>query len=154
MAAVAPDFTGRPPDSLRAILGRLIDRYLLIGYTLLAVIYLLLPVAVVILFSFNNPPGRSNFVWSGFTLKYWLNPFGVAGLLDAVGLSLIDRVPVHADRDRARHADRHRPGALPVPRACRGQLADLPADGDAGDHHGRIAADPVRVHRIASRSSR
>ena len=88
MAAVTPDFTG-PPDSLRASLGRLIDRYLLIGYTLLAVIYLLLPVAVVILFSFNNPPGRSNFVWSGFTLKYWLNPFGVAGLPKAVGLSLV-----------------------------------------------------------------
>lgn len=68
--------------------ARVLDKYLLVVYTLLAVIYLLMPVFVIILFSFNNPPGRSNFLWSGFTLKYWLNPFGVSGLFDAVLLSL------------------------------------------------------------------
>ena len=30
-----------------------------------------------ILFSFNDPAGKSNVVWQGFTLKYWLHPFSV-----------------------------------------------------------------------------
>jgi spermidine/putrescine transport system permease protein len=69
-------------------LWRFVDRYLLVIYTVLAVIYLMLPVALIILFSFNDPAGRSNVVWQGFTLKYWANPLGVAGLADAVVLSL------------------------------------------------------------------
>lgn len=88
MAAVARPLAARPGGGIRGRIARLSDRYALIVYTLLAVIYLLLPVSVIILFSFNDPPGRSNFLWSGFTLKYWLNPLGVAGLFDAVRLSL------------------------------------------------------------------
>jgi len=33
--------------------------------------WLALPIAVVILFSFNNPHGRYNYSWTGFTLKWW-----------------------------------------------------------------------------------
>jgi spermidine/putrescine transport system permease protein len=73
----------------RHLLARLIDRYLLVVYALLAIIYLLMPVAVIILFSFNDPTGRTNYTWHGFTLKYWLNPFGVAGLFEAVSLSIV-----------------------------------------------------------------
>ncbi|MEI7742818.1 MAG: ABC transporter permease [Chloroflexota bacterium] len=87
--AAASRVANRPNSGVRGLLSRLVDRYLMIVYTVLAVIYLLTPVFVIILFSFNNPPGRSNFVWSGFTLKYWLNPFGVAGLPEAFGLSLL-----------------------------------------------------------------
>jgi len=83
-AATTPD--RRPRGN---ILARLADRYLLVVYTLLAIIYLLMPVAVIILFSFNDPAGRYNFTWQGFTFKYWLNPFGVAGLFDAVYLSIV-----------------------------------------------------------------
>jgi spermidine/putrescine transport system permease protein len=68
---------------------RFLDRYLLVIYTVLAVVYLMLPVALIILFSFNNPAGKSNTVWQGFTLKYWMNPLGVDGLPQAVGLSLV-----------------------------------------------------------------
>ncbi|MEO5703995.1 MAG: ABC transporter permease [Candidatus Limnocylindrales bacterium] len=68
---------------------RLIDRYLLFTYTGLAVIYLLLPVAIIILFSFNNPAGRRNFVWQEFSIDAWLQPFAVPGLASAVGLSLL-----------------------------------------------------------------
>ncbi len=70
-------------------LRRVLDRYLLIVYTCLAVIYLMLPVALIILFSFNNPQGKSNVVWQGFTLKYWMNPLGVDGLPEALGLSIV-----------------------------------------------------------------
>jgi spermidine/putrescine transport system permease protein len=89
MAAMTQASSKRPRGGVRDRIGRLSDKYALIVYATLAVIYLLLPVAVIILFSFNDPPGRSNFIWSGFTLKYWLNPFGVAGLFDAVSLSLV-----------------------------------------------------------------
>jgi spermidine/putrescine transport system permease protein len=68
---------------------RFLDRYLLIIYSVLAVIYLMLPVALIILFSFNNPAGKANVTWQGFTLKYWMNPLGVDGLPSAVGLSLV-----------------------------------------------------------------
>jgi spermidine/putrescine transport system permease protein len=86
MAVVTPAVSARPRTQAA---WRLVDRYMMVVYTLLAIIYLLLPVSVIILFSFNDPAGRSNFTWQGFTLKYWLNPFGVAGLFDAVSLSLI-----------------------------------------------------------------
>jgi spermidine/putrescine transport system permease protein len=57
-------------------------------YALLALAYLLLPVAVIALFSFNDPGGRFNYTWQGFTLDNWRNPFGVPGLSEAVGMSL------------------------------------------------------------------
>ena len=47
----------RPPG---AGLFKLLDRYLLYVYTAFAILYLMLPVAVMALFSVNDPPGRSN----------------------------------------------------------------------------------------------
>ena len=37
-----------------------------------------------IVFSFNDPPGRFNFVWGEFSLAAWQNPFGRLGLEDAL----------------------------------------------------------------------
>jgi spermidine/putrescine transport system permease protein len=74
---------------LGSTVRRLVDRYLMVVYTIFAVIYLMLPVSLVILFSFNDPAGKSNVVWQGFTLKYWMNPLGLDGLPEAVGLSLV-----------------------------------------------------------------
>jgi spermidine/putrescine transport system permease protein len=65
-----------------------VRRHVLAVYALLAFTYLLVPIAVVILFSFNNPRGRFNYTWEGFTFRHWENPFGVPGLLDALKLSL------------------------------------------------------------------
>ena len=56
---------------------------------ILALVYLLLPIVVVIVFSFNDPVGRFNFTWQGFSLDAWKNPFGFPGLGDAVQLSLL-----------------------------------------------------------------
>jgi spermidine/putrescine transport system permease protein len=55
---------------------------------LAALVYLLLPNAVVVLFSFNDPVGRFNFTWNAFTLDAWRDPCGVDGLCEALGLSL------------------------------------------------------------------
>ena len=57
-------------------------------YAVLAVAYLMLPIAVVILFSFNEPAGRFNYVWQEFTLDNWLNWDDVLGIRDAVVTSL------------------------------------------------------------------
>jgi spermidine/putrescine transport system permease protein len=51
-------------------------------------VYLLLPIAVVIAFSFNHPTGRFNYVWQGFTWDNWRYWDGVPGLRSAIVLSL------------------------------------------------------------------
>src|SRR5918992_1380125 len=44
-------------------------------WSALALLYLFIPVLIVALFSFNDPRGRFNFTWEGFTLDHWANPF-------------------------------------------------------------------------------
>ena len=66
-----------------------VDRWVVPAFTAAAIIYLLVPIAVMILFSFNDPPGRFNFVWGEFSMAAWGNPFGRPGLQDAITLSLI-----------------------------------------------------------------
>lgn len=88
MAAITAQAAARPLG-LGPRFKRFVDKYLLLTYTGLAVIYLLLPVAVIILFSFNNPTGKANFVWHEFSLHAWLNPLGVPGIGNAVWLSIV-----------------------------------------------------------------
>jgi spermidine/putrescine transport system permease protein len=71
----------------RDVLGFL-RRHLLTAYALLAFAYLLLPIAVVVVFSFNDPAGRFNYTWQGFTFENWTNWNGVPGLTEAMSLSL------------------------------------------------------------------
>ena len=54
----------------------------------LAFLYLLLPNAVVVLFSFNDPQGRFNLTWQRFSLDAWLHPCGPPGLCESLALSL------------------------------------------------------------------
>ena len=81
-------------DSPRARIGlasrawRFVKRHALTVYALLAVGYLMLPIAVVILFSFNAPKGRFNYVWQGFTLDNWINWDSVRGIREAVITSI------------------------------------------------------------------
>jgi spermidine/putrescine transport system permease protein len=65
-----------------------VRRHLLSAYAALALLYLFLPIAVVIAFSFNNPKGRFNYTWDGFTFQNWTHPFGVPGIGSAIRLSL------------------------------------------------------------------
>ena len=55
----------------------------------LALLYLFVPIFVVALFSFNDPKGRFNLEWQGFTLDHWLHPFAVEGIGAAVRNSLL-----------------------------------------------------------------
>ena len=53
-----------------------------------AMLYLFAPIAMIVLFSFNNPKGKFNIVWRGFTLKNWAHPFASPELTDALMVSL------------------------------------------------------------------
>ena len=79
----------RPKASLGERFVRFWNRYLLFIYTGFAIVYLMAPVAVMALFSFNDPAGKSNFVWQGFTINAWLNIFDVSGLQEAVTISIV-----------------------------------------------------------------
>jgi spermidine/putrescine transport system permease protein len=54
----------------------------------LVVLYMLIPIAVIFAFSFNDPAGRYNFTWVGFTLSHWSNAFGIPELNEALLTSL------------------------------------------------------------------
>ena len=75
------------PRRRRSILA-LARGHALTAYAIFAFLYLLLPIGVVIAFSFNEPKGRFNYVWQGFTLDNWRHWDAVPGLRDAVFLSL------------------------------------------------------------------
>jgi spermidine/putrescine transport system permease protein len=81
----APTTTRRPPRRFRHTL----DRWFLPGFTVVAIGYLLIPIVVMIIFSFNDYQGKFNFVWHGFTLQGWLHPFDWPGLPDAIKTSLL-----------------------------------------------------------------
>ncbi|HEY3335009.1 MAG TPA: ABC transporter permease [Candidatus Limnocylindrales bacterium] len=73
----------------RQPLWQRIDRYLLPLFTVLAIGYLLIPIAVMIVFSFNKPEGKFNYAWNEFSIDGWLHPFDWPGLGDAVVTSLL-----------------------------------------------------------------
>jgi spermidine/putrescine transport system permease protein len=57
-------------------------------YGALAIAYMLIPIVVIIVFSFNDPAGKYNFIWEGFTLDHWADPFAITELTDAMVLSI------------------------------------------------------------------
>jgi spermidine/putrescine transport system permease protein len=77
-----------PRESAASRLWAFVKHHVLTGYALLAFTYLMLPIAVVIAFSFNDPKGRFNYTWSSFTFDNWKNWDGVPGLRSAMVLSL------------------------------------------------------------------
>ena len=75
--------TYRPP--LRARVGTAI----LPIYTALTVLYLFLPIAVMIVFGFNDPKGRQNITWQGFTLQNYVDIWHRPDITDPMIRSLI-----------------------------------------------------------------
>ena len=88
MSAVEAIPAPRRRPKLGAALWALVRRHMLMVYSLVFFAYLLLPIGVVIAFSFNNPAGRFNYTWQGFTWDNWRNWDSVPGLRSAIGLSL------------------------------------------------------------------
>src|SRR5918995_505308 len=57
-------------------------------YGVFAIAYMLIPIFVIIVFSFNDPLGKYNFTWEGFTVDHWADPFAITELTDAMVLSI------------------------------------------------------------------
>lgn len=81
MTAAAP--RGRVASAVRALGTRALDVY---GF--LVLLYLFLPIFVIVLYSFNRPDGKYNFVWKAFSFDAWLDPFKYPALVEAMKLSL------------------------------------------------------------------
>jgi spermidine/putrescine transport system permease protein len=83
--------TATTPRARRNVLSSvwaLVRHHILTAYSILFFVYLMLPIAVVIVFSFNHPTGKFNYVWQGFTWNNWRYWDGVPGIRSAVVLSL------------------------------------------------------------------
>ncbi|MGI8335437.1 ABC transporter permease [Actinomadura scrupuli] len=58
-------------------------------YTWLVIIWLCMPIGVMILFGFNDPHGRYNNTWQGFTFKWYGKIFDIPDLTNALVASLV-----------------------------------------------------------------
>jgi spermidine/putrescine transport system permease protein len=87
MTSVAAE-TGRMRPNALSRAWALVKRHVLTVYSILFFLYLMLPIAVVIAFSFNHPTGRFNYTWRGFTWDNWLHWNSVPGIQSAITLSL------------------------------------------------------------------
>lgn len=74
-----------PAQRVRSV----VDRWSLPLFTAAALTYLMVPIAVMIMFSFNKPQGKFNFVWHEFSLDAWANPLSRPGLSDALWTSVV-----------------------------------------------------------------
>ncbi|MGH7535320.1 MAG: ABC transporter permease, partial [Gemmatimonadales bacterium] len=70
--------------TLRARLGNAV----LPAFTALLLLFLFSPIGVMIAFSFNDPAGRQNITWQGFTLRNYVDVWGRSVITDAMTVSL------------------------------------------------------------------
>ena len=85
MSAVAVERAG--PNVLAKVWA-FVKHHILTAYSILFFVYLLLPIAVVVVFSFNNPPGKFNYTWNAFTWDNWIHWDAVPGIRSSIILSL------------------------------------------------------------------
>ena len=72
------------------------SRFVLLGFTALVVIFLFAPIAVMIVFSFNDPAGRQNITWQGFTvanyLDIWSRPQITGPMVTSLAIAAVSTV--------------------------------------------------------------
>ncbi|HZJ06123.1 MAG TPA: ABC transporter permease [Nocardioidaceae bacterium] len=68
--------------------GRWVGQHMILFVALVVITYMLAPVFVVILMSFNDPASRQSYQFDGFTWDNWLNPCGPYQLCSSVATSL------------------------------------------------------------------
>ena len=94
-ALTTPTPTGPPPPHTPPLSAR-ISRLVLPAYTALAVAYLFLPIVFMIVFSFNDPRGRQNITWQGFTaenyLSVWSRPDITGPMLNSLIVAVVATV--------------------------------------------------------------
>jgi spermidine/putrescine transport system permease protein len=73
----------------RPVARRRWTRFVLPTYVVLVLLYTLVPIAVMILYGFNQTPsGRLTFAWNGFTFDWYRQVFQISDLTDALIHSL------------------------------------------------------------------
>jgi spermidine/putrescine transport system permease protein len=77
-----------PQRRRRRVAGQRAQRLLFV-YTWLIIAWLMLPIAVMAVFGFNDTQGRYNTIWQGFTLKWYGRLFEIPALSEALINSLI-----------------------------------------------------------------
>ena len=116
----------------------------------LGLAFLYLPIAILIINSFNG--SRLVTTWGGWSLRWYRALANDSAMLDAARVSFSIAFLSATRRDRARHARGARADAgraLPRPHSV--LRHDLCAAGDAGSHHRTVAAAAVRRGRHRSR---
>ncbi len=68
--------------------GKWVSDHLVLGLGLLVLLYLLTPIFVVVLMSFNDPASRISYSFDGFTLNNWRHPCAPNGICESVVLSV------------------------------------------------------------------
>jgi len=72
-----------PPNWLRSV-----GRVSLWSWAVLGLLFLFTPIFVTIVYSFNEPAGKYNYVWDHFSLNAWTDPFKYPELTNALVFSL------------------------------------------------------------------
>jgi spermidine/putrescine transport system permease protein len=67
---------------------RRLGRVALWAWAAMGLLFLFTPILVTIVFSFNNPKGKYNYIWNEFSLAAWTDPFKYPELRDAMVFSL------------------------------------------------------------------
>jgi spermidine/putrescine transport system permease protein len=91
--AEAEGLEGAPPAAARTVKSKRGGRrpwgtYLLWVVTILGFAYLYIPLITIVVFSFNDPSGKFNTTWQGFTLTNWTNAFKSSEYTDALIVSI------------------------------------------------------------------
>jgi spermidine/putrescine transport system permease protein len=68
--------TATTDTTRRTPLGRRLSHLALPVYTTVLLLFLFAPIAVMIVFSFNDPGGRQNITWQGFTIRNYIDLWG------------------------------------------------------------------------------
>jgi spermidine/putrescine transport system permease protein len=88
-AMAAPPSPDLGIPSRRTPFGVRLSRAVLPAYTALAVAYLFLPIVVMVAFSFNDPRGRQNITWQGFTIDNYFDVWSRPDITGPMASSLI-----------------------------------------------------------------
>src|SRR4026207_171817 len=80
--------TAAVSSSHRPNLGARLANLVLPAFTAVLLLVLFAPIAVMIAFSFNDPAGRQNITWQGFTLRNYVDLWGRSQVTDPMIVSI------------------------------------------------------------------
>jgi len=66
-----------------------IKRHMLLAVTALILLFLVAPNLVMLLFSFNQPPNKYNYIWNKFSTNAWQHPCASSDMCSSIKLSVV-----------------------------------------------------------------